>query len=68
MRKKDYETLAAALARETLSARTWENDPDEMSRAIAAARLACADRLARYLAEHLAVDREKFLTACGVKP
>lgn len=72
MRKQDYETLARAISDEIKSADTWLVNTavhvDEQNVSIARSRRNTAERLARYLADNLHVNRAAFLTACGVKP
>lgn len=55
MKKSDYETLARAIKTSLASAPDFSH-------------VVHIETLARYLAEHLHVDRAAFLTACGVKP
>lgn len=70
MKKQDYETLARELRRRVAQWSPADHTADQrftevqtrMSESMQAASLA------RYLAEHLHVDRAAFLTACGVKP
>lgn len=70
MKKQDYETLARELRRRVAQWSPADHTADQlftevqtrMSESLQAASLA------RYLAEHLHVDRAAFLTACGVKP
>lgn len=69
MRKADYSTLARAIRRDVEKAQNWpalNQTHDEYLQW--QARAAQARNLARYLADHLAVDRFAFLNACGVKP
>lgn len=70
MRKQDYMTLAAELRRrialwspaEHTAGQQFTEVQTRMSESLQAASLA------RYLADHLHVDRAAFLTACGIKP
>ena len=70
MKKKDYETLARELRRRVAlwspadhtAGHLFNEVQERMSQSQQAASMA------HYCAEHLAVDRIDFLTACGVKP
>lgn len=70
MKKADYATLARELRRRVAqwspadhtAGQQFTEVQSRMSESLQAASLA------RYLAEHLHVDRAAFLTACGVKP
>lgn len=68
MRKQDYETLARAIRKNLQYAKSMQTSAlthDRKTYADGAA--ATLESLARYLAEHLHVDKAAFLTACGLK-
>lgn len=69
MRKHDYETLARELRKRTTApARAdWCGEYWQQNAARLLADAEAARSLARYLAEHLSVDRSAFLAACGVR-
>lgn len=70
MRKQDYATLARELRRRVeqwspadhTAGQQFTEVQTRMSESLQAASMA------RYLADHLHVDREAFLTACGIRP
>lgn len=69
MRKADYLILARELRRrvmayELMPARWMSHDTYQ---ALQSDSLQAAS-LARYLADHLSVDKNAFLRACGIKP
>ena len=70
MRKKDYLTLASAL-RARVSVWSPADHTAGMLHSEVETRKSesmQAASLARYLADHLAVDKLEFLKACGLKP
>lgn len=70
MRKQDYMILAAELRRRIALWSPAEHTAGLMHAEVQARKSESlqAASLARYLAEHLHVDRAAFLTACGLKP
>jgi hypothetical protein len=70
MRKADYLTLARAIRldveKNPVHVATFGQTDIEYQIALSCALQ--AQNLARYLAQHLAVDKVEFLNACGVRP
>ena len=71
MRKKDYEILAASVAKHRGKAEVSrniaqaENNP-ELARAHASA-MECAEAIAQTFARFASVDKAAFLKACGIE-
>ena len=70
MRKKDYETLAKELRRRVSLWSPADHTAGQLVADVQARQSESmqAASLARYLADHLSVDRAEFLTACGLRP
>jgi len=70
MRKADYLILARALRERVAKWSPAEHTAGQLQSEVQArmSESLQAASLARYLAQHLSVDRVEFLKACGVKP